>query len=49
MAQTPTDINELDKQIEMLKECKPLPENDVRLLCEKVLKSAGKRSTIQRI
>ena len=26
----------LDKQIEVLMECKPLPENDVKQLCEKV-------------
>ncbi len=30
------DIEALDKQIEILMECKPLAENDVRALCEKV-------------
>lgn len=30
------DINILDKHIEILMDCKPLSENDVKQLCEKV-------------
>lgn len=30
------DIPALDKQIETLMECKPLPETEVKQLCEKV-------------
>jgi len=32
---TPQDIARLDEQIKMLMECKPLPEDQVRALCEK--------------
>ena len=38
------DFPDLDKQIETLLECKPLPENDVKILCEKVSYSLGQRS-----
>jgi hypothetical protein len=31
-----TDIGGLDKQIEYLFQCKPLPEADIKQLCEKV-------------
>jgi hypothetical protein len=31
-----SEIPALDKQIETLLECKPLPENEVRALCERV-------------
>ena len=31
-----TDIGHLDKQIETLMDCKPLPESEVKALCEKV-------------
>lgn len=31
-----SDVTNLDKQIEILLECKPLPEADVKALCEKV-------------
>ena len=34
---TKTDIADLDKWIEQLKECKPLEECQVKVLCEKVL------------
>jgi hypothetical protein len=30
------DIQNLDRQIEILMECKPLSETEVKLLCEKV-------------
>ena len=30
------DVTNLDRQIEHLYECKPLPENEVKALCEKV-------------
>lgn len=30
------DIASLDKQIETLMECKPLPETEVKQLCERV-------------
>ena len=30
------DIKHLDEQIEVLLSCKPLPEQQVKLLCEKV-------------
>lgn len=30
------DIHVLDKQIETLMECKPLSENEVKQLCERV-------------
>lgn len=30
------DLHSLDKQIENLLKCKPLSENDVKILCEKV-------------
>ena len=30
------DIGGLDKQIEYLFQCKPLPETDIKQLCEKV-------------
>ena len=30
------DIHALDKQIEILMECKPLTETEVKQLCEKV-------------
>ncbi len=42
-----SDIPLLDKQIATLMECKPLAENDVKALCEKVSRSCtnnlGKR------
>ena len=31
------EIHDLDRQIEVLMECKPLPETEVKQLCEKVL------------
>ncbi len=31
------DIGGLDKQIEYLFQCKPLPEADIKQLCERVL------------
>ena len=34
---TKTDVADLDKWIEQLKECKPLEECQVKVLCEKVL------------
>ena len=33
---TKTEISDLDKWIEQLKECKPLEECQVKVLCEKV-------------
>jgi len=33
---TPGDVTNLDRQIEQLLECKPLPEAEVKHLCEKV-------------
>lgn len=30
------EIHDLDRQIEILMECKPLPETEVKQLCEKV-------------
>lgn len=30
------EIHNLDRQIETLMECKPLPENEVRALCDRV-------------
>ena len=34
---TKTEINDLDKWIEQLKECQPLEECQVKILCEKVI------------
>ena len=34
---TKTEISDLDKWIEQLKECKPLEECQVKILCEKVI------------
>ena len=34
---TKTDVADLDKWIEQLKECKPLEECQVKILCEKVI------------
>ena len=34
-----TEISDLDKWIEQLKECKPLEECQVKILCEKVISS----------
>ena len=31
-----SELHGLDKQIDILMECKPLPENEVKQLCEKV-------------
>lgn len=31
-----SEINDIDKQIEILFECKPLTESEVKELCEKV-------------
>ena len=33
---SPSDISNIDKQIETLLECKPLSEAEVKALCEKV-------------
>lgn len=30
------ELQNLDRQIEALMKCKPLPENEVKILCEKV-------------
>lgn len=30
------EIGNLDRQIETLMECKPLPENEVKALCDRV-------------
>lgn len=30
------EMQNLDNQIEILMKCKPLPESDVKLLCDKV-------------
>ena len=32
-----TDVNDLDKWIEQLKQCQPLEECQVKILCEKVI------------
>ena len=34
---TKNEISDLDKWIEQLKECKPLEECQVKILCEKVI------------
>ena len=34
---TKTEIADLDKWIEQLKECKPLEECQIKVLCEKVI------------
>ena len=34
-----TEINDLDNWIEQLKECQPLQECQVKILCEKVIKN----------
>ena len=34
---TKSEINDLDKWIEQLKECQPLEECQVKILCEKVI------------
>jgi len=31
------DANNLDQQIDQLMQCKPLKENEVKLICEKVI------------
>lgn len=36
MKLTSTDIQNLDRQISDLMECKPLPEAEVKFLCDKV-------------
>ena len=49
---TKTEISDLDKWIEQIKECKPLEECQVKILCEKVIhkiniifsKSLGQRN-----
>jgi len=33
---TSADLGNFDKYIEILWQCKPLPENDVKILCDKV-------------
>ena len=37
----------LDAQIEQLKECKPLPENDVKILCDKAREILIQESNVQ--
>jgi len=32
-----SDANNLDQYIEILMQCKPLKENEVKLVCEKVI------------
>ena len=34
------DISILDRQVEQLMEFKPIPEHEVKILCEKVITSA---------
>jgi serine/threonine-protein phosphatase 2A catalytic subunit len=34
--QNTSDNNNLDRQIEQLMQCKPLPEAEIKQLCEKV-------------
>ena len=38
---TKTEVADLDKWIEQLKECKPLEECQVKVLCEKVLQKTN--------
>ena len=37
MSLSKTEINDLDKWIEQLKQCQPLEECQVKILCEKVI------------
>ena len=39
----------LDQWIEQLKKCEPLPEKDVKLLCEKALEVLVEESNVQRV
>ena len=42
-----TDIMTLDKQIEMLQDYKPIPEHEVKALCDKAKEILTKESNIQ--
>lgn len=45
--QTLGDVTALDRQIETLYECKPLPEAEVKLLCEKAKEVLTEESNVQ--
>ena len=42
-----TDIECLDQQISQLMECKPLPENEIKILCEKAKEILANESSVQ--
>lgn len=42
-----TDIECLDRQINSLMECKPLPENEIKILCEKAKEILSDESSVQ--
>lgn len=42
-----TDIECLDRQINQLMECKPLPENEIKILCEKAKEILTAESSVQ--
>ena len=44
-----TDIECLDRQIGMLMECKPLPENEIKTLCEKAKEILANESNVQAV
>ena len=36
MTQTPQDVSNIDRQIQELMECRPIPEIEIKALCDKV-------------
>jgi len=44
---SPSDISNLDRQILQLMECKPLPESEVKALCEKAKEVLSEESNVQ--
>jgi serine/threonine-protein phosphatase 2A catalytic subunit len=44
---TLTSIQDLDAKIELLMQCKPLPEQDVKILCEKAREILAEESNVQ--
>lgn len=47
LMKTPLDYSNLDKQINQLFECKPLPEAEVKQLCEKAKEILMEESNVQ--
>ena len=50
MAQAQSEFsNELDSWIEQLKQCKPLQENHVKILCDRAKDILSKESNVQEV